>query len=61
VLFGGVKRAIAMKEQGSDLHPEREETSQLRLGMSYEQEGKINDALATYLGVIVRYPGSEER
>jgi len=50
-----------MSEQGSDLHPRTEETSQLRLGINYEQQGKINDALATYLAIIARYPDSEER
>ncbi len=52
---------IVMSEQGSDLHSKTEETSQLRLGINYEQQGKINDALAAYLGIIARYPDSEER
>jgi len=33
----------------------------LNLGINYEQQGKINEALATYLGIIARYPESEER
>ena len=50
-----------MSEQGSDLSSKTERASQLRMGLTHEREGKINDALVTYLGIIARYPDSEER
>jgi len=50
-----------MSEQGSDLSSKTERASQLGMGITHERQGKINDALATYLGIIARYPDSEER
>ena len=55
------KRMTVMSEQGSDLSSKTERASQLRMGITHEREGRINDALATYLAIIARYPDSEER
>ena len=48
-------------ERRSDRCFKAARASQLSLGINYEQQGKINEALATYLGIIARYPESEER
>ena len=48
-------------ERRSDRCLKAARASQLNLGINYEQQGKINEALATYLGIIARYPESEER
>jgi len=50
-----------IKERISNCSFKATRASQLSLAMNYEQQGKINDALATYLAIIARYPESEER
>ena len=50
-----------IRERSSHCRVKATRASQLRLGINYEQQGKINDALATYLGIIARYPDSGER
>ena len=51
----------AIKERGSNCRLRAARASQLGMDITYERKGKINDALATYLGIIARYPDSEER
>jgi len=56
------EREVAeIKEQGSNCRLKAARASQLGMGITYERKGKINDALATYLGIIARYPDSRER
>jgi len=49
------------KEGRSNYRLKVARASRLSLGINYEEQGKINDALATYLGIIARYPDSGER
>jgi len=55
------RKVAVTQERSSDCRVKTAGASQLSLGMNYEQQGKINDALATHLGIIARYPDSEER
>ena len=55
------KRVSVIKERSSNCCVKASKASQLRMGITHEREGKINDALAIYLGIIARYPESEER
>jgi len=55
------RKVTVMKERSSNCPLKAARASQLRLAINYEQQGKINDALATYLAIIARYPDSEER
>lgn len=55
------RKVTVIKERSSNCRLKAARASQLRVGIKYEQQGKINDALATYLGIIARYPDSEER
>jgi len=50
-----------MRERSSSCRVKAVRVSQLTLGTNYERQGKVNDALATYLGIVARYPGSKER
>lgn len=54
-------KVTVIEDQSSDCRVKALRASQLRLGIDYERQRKINDALATYLAIIARYPDSEER
>lgn len=60
-MYGRGIGVTVVKERRSNCHVKAARASQLGLGINYEQQGKINDALETYLGIIARYPDSEER